>query len=271
MPELVLPPPAQFAEVSYYFFCAIAVVLGAAMVVWGRLIGRPLVMIALGAGGIWLGPLAGELVKTWAGFEIPKPITQLLAAFLLVVGGFLFERVVWALLLSALAVLPTAYFVVAKYWPAIPDSVRPAATQPAADCLAAYLSTGSIQYWQAIIVGYQNFVWPIAFSLGAAFIVPVAVGLFFPRFIRIMMTSLCGSLAVVVAVMLIIGSALPWAWEFIWKHLYIPAAVVLVPAVMGIFMQYRVAMRLDREEKERNEAREKEKQAQEKQAQQIRQ
>jgi hypothetical protein len=248
--DFTIPPAPQLSDTWAYVGAASAVIVGSALVVWGRLIGRPLLTLGAGvlgflaggpaAGSLGLAPVVGQLVLTFAGLA----------------GGFLLDRLVWALLAGVLVAGPvlTAMFLrpgAPASTAASPAPATQGATSPAADSLAAYAQ--SCWGWFGATL---TALWDI--NSGTLLITTCAIGGFFvvlglirPRLIRIAMTSLVGALAVVSGLVVGVSQPLKWFWPQAWQHVYLPGAAVLALLILGVVLQYRAALQAERSGKDR--------------------
>ena len=213
---------------------AVCLLVGVVLILWGRSHGRIMLALLMAGGGAACGPM----ITQWLPFGSVWPVSLAAAAFAGALG-FALATIVWAILLGgggaiaaliALAILTTGlekpvwgYEQTEDWWVSCAN-------------MGDYLRSWLWALWchsPAAVAACAGV--PAAIGLG--------VGMFFPKAIVIVASSVLG------AAKMVAGSALlVWAiqgeWAAAWaKHLYIPAAVVGVLALLGGIFQTRAHLR----------------------------
>ena len=208
--------------------------VGVVLILWGRSRGRIMLALLLAGGGAACGPI----IVRWLPFGSVWPVSLAAAAFAGALG-FALARMVWAILLGgggaiaalvALAVLTTdlekpgwGYEQTEDWWVLCAN-------------MGDYLRLWLWALWchsPAAVVACAGV--PAAIGLG--------LGMFFPKAIVIVASSVLG------AAKMVAGSALlVWAirdeWAAAWaEHLYLPAAVAGALALLGGLVQTRAHFR----------------------------
>ena len=241
MSQLTVPSMPQWSDLSAYLAGGALIVLGAAMLVWGRWLGRPLMMLACGAAGYFVASI--QLTIPF----FPQPVRQLVFIFVLLCFGFVFERLVWAMLALALgAVLTAAWRMGVALAASVPET--PADFQALA---------GS--WWTMLVafVGGQVQKPDVALVMAAstAALVIVLASIFCPRFIRVVMTSVLGAMLLGAGLVLSVCQALPWAWAQLWLRAPLALAAVAGLALLGAGLQLYAMARRDRIERQKEQER----------------
>lgn len=233
--NLPCPPLPNLAQSDAFMVAAAAIIVGAALLVWGRILGRPLIALLAGSAGFLYGGQVADLLS------IPPVVGQ----FALAIGGlivvYLADRVVWGALAIAVAAIPAAIVMLGLYPPA--DAKALPATAPAADSLTNY-ATGLALTLKADILDLWQTQRPtilIAFTAIALFFMLIA--LIRPRLIRIVMTSLIGAVAIVAGLLTAVTAILPSMWNQAWQLCYVPAGLCAALFILGIVVQYRAAIK----------------------------
>lgn len=263
--------PMPFAGSAAYVAAAVGILLGAALVVWGRVLGRPLAMVMLAAVGYAAGAPLAAAISSWTGVNIPPGLVQIILSVVGFVLGFIAERIIWGALAGALVALPIlvkTFASAAATTGGAPGNAQHAQA-PHGDTFMQYLQSALANFkiawddhWQAdstkllLIVAI-----PLAVCLVLAFVRP--------RLVRIIMATLLGAAALVVGLVLALSQMVGWMWEWNWRQIYLPLAVILVIAIVGIIMQIRTSLKLDAQEREREESAKKTKADAEKKANRL--
>lgn len=213
---------------------AVCLFVGVVLILWGRSRGRIMLALLLAAGGAACGPM----IVRWLPFGSVWPVSLAAAAFAGALG-FALARMVWAVLLGGAGAI-------------------------AALVALAVLTTGlekpgwgyeQTEDWWVLCANMGDHLWlwlwalwchsPVAVvaCAGVPAAIGLALGMFFPKAMVIVASSVLG------AAKMVAGSALlVWAiqgeWAAAWaKHLYLPAAVVGALAILGGIVQTRAHFR----------------------------
>lgn len=219
---------------------ATAIAVGAACLLWGRILRRPLVMLAGGGAAYWLsGPLAGQ-----SGMSLP--IARACAVLFLAVMGLILARIAWGLLaagtiggIACLAILPCCL----QYAHPPPGfAFEPAESLPQWLTEAGRCLWGILQFqWQ-----HQNAALVVAAGAGAG--LPLILFLLRPRLAAIFMSALIGAALAVCGSMAAIGRVSPSVWAGAWRNWYLPLGLMAALLVGGMIFQYRGAIAASRSE-----------------------
>jgi len=221
-----------------------SLLLGALLLLWGRVLGRAYLGLCGAAIGIGVG-----------GWLLPRVSLHpgaLLAAGAVTLGilCMILARFVWGLLAGMLFGAATFAFLAVHYSPKIPEKMRPAFTPPA-EIVQAYQEAG-----QAFLVKWMEILWnqasvPLAGALFLSVGVPLLICLIRPRLGTIFMTSLIGAAKIVFAAILVVA-LLQRSWlpkvQRVW---YVPGTVAGVLLVFGMVFQYARAFAAEKAGKDR--------------------
>jgi len=241
-----------FAGSAAFIAAAVGILLGAALVVWGRMLGRPVVMLMLAAVGFAVGGPVAAAISSTSGANIPPGIVQIVLAFVGFLLGFIAERIVWGALAAALVGLPILIKMLAA-----PDATahgKPGIAAPSGDNCLQYLQSAWSNLQTAVEAHWQTDSVKIILVGAIPLAILMLLAIVRPRFIRIIMTSLLGAAALVVGLVLALSQMLDWMWEWNWRQIFVPLGVILVIAIVGMVLQIRTCLKLDAKEREREEA-----------------
>ena len=213
---------------------AVCLLVGAVLILWGRSRGRVILALLMAGGGAACGPM---LVQ-WLPFRSVWPVSLAAAAFAGALG-FALARVIWGALLGAggaiaalvaLAVLTTGL------------------EGPTWD----YEQTGD---WWIVCANTGEYLWLWLWALwchrpaavvacaGVPGAIGLVLGMFFPKAIVIIASSILGAAKVVAGSALLVW-AIQGEWVAAWaKHLYLPGAGVGALALLGGIIQTRAHLR----------------------------
>jgi hypothetical protein len=241
MLEIPTPPPPQIPALWGWAAAGGALLVGAAMLLWGRHLHRALlVLIGAGVGAAAAGPLAAR-------FGINVVVLRVTLAVVLAVVGLLAARAVWALLAGGIAVLATTAMVLASTLWRSGQGVRhgqatatltawPA--QAARECFDAVSRSGALPLTLAV-----------GFIVGGAVLV---VLLLRPRAARILMTSFLAAVLLMGAMLLAAAHVRGSLWQTAWDHPYVPAAGAGALLLLGWVWQFFCDGRERRKEDEKD-------------------
>lgn len=224
----VLPPPLEFGAVEYAATAG-AIAVGVAMVFWGRLIGRGLIVLT--------GAAVGWIVGGNLPFDVNPIIVRATAVFALAMIGLVTARLVWSVLAAGVFAAVAGAIVWCHVFETLGEQLRPAfggaATVP------AYLEACGKYAWSALGVLWEHKIVATVTIICPCGAVPLIIALLRPRLATIFMTSLIGSTAVVGGAATILVKARPELWESVGKYHYIGAAVAAgLVFLVGLAFQY---------------------------------
>lgn len=245
--------PVPFVDGLGYIVAIASILVGAALVVWGRLLGRPLVMIALaGIGYACGGPLAQAIAESW-GKEVPPGLLQFGLAFVGFILGFVAERFCWGLLAGGLIAVPILAVILAS--PVSANATSPlAAPLPVDQGTGVYLQEAAGNFLKALEQHWSDSSVKIILAGGLPLLLCLVLAFVRPRLIRILMSCLLGGSAILFGLVLALTQMLIWMWAWNWENWYVPCGLALVVAIVGMVVQIRTSLKLDSAEREREES-----------------
>lgn len=224
MLNIPLPPLPRFeSEAMVYGVAAGAIVLGVALLLWGRHLHRAVLMLAGAGAGFLLAEPLGRLI----GAEID--LARAVAMFTAAVLALALARVIWPAIAGAICI-GVATIVLKDFhglltwpnaatWPEWLDAVRVAAMP-------------DVFLWQH----HAKEMWIVLGGTGAVVFV---LGVILGRGMAVFMTALIGAVAIGSGVALAVLHRKPEIWPAAWQDLLIPAAVVGGVVLLGIVGQTR--------------------------------
>ena len=228
--EIPPPPPHNTVLMA----AAACVLVGVALLLWGRSLGR--VLLTMIAGGT--AAACARLIALYSPAEVISNNIWVIGLGAALIVGFLayvLSRLIWAVALGVLlgaaalgvvAWLNAGAIVDKPVW----DDHQLAGFAGWCVCLSDYLSRWALSLWEHNAT--------IATVAGCGpLLAAIAVGIFLPRTAVILTSSFIGAASVVGGVALSVWARQP-AWMTAWfKHAYIPIAAAGVLAVVGLFIQ----------------------------------
>ena len=236
--QIPLPPIALGPALALAVACGTAA-LGAMLLLWGRLVGRFVFLLA-GAGAGWF---AGPLLAAKVG--VSPLIAQVALAAAAALLGVLLAPFWWAVLAGALAGGTAVYFTVLRYLSKVPVVKFPS------DSLGGYLSALGEYVGKCLEAVWSEHAMTLAVASGLAAGLPFLVGVLRLRLAAILMSSLVGGTAFMAALAWIMGLLAPASCDWLWNHWYVLGGAAAALAATGIALQYRRALRSDKTENER--------------------
>jgi len=235
------PPSPQW---SGPVTCGVAggcLLLGLAMLLWGRTYARAVVCIAGIAGGLALaGPVAQR-------FDLHPTLVRVVGMVTLGLVGLVLARLTWALLAGALFGLAAECILLGR----MSADQRPAFEAWWDGSLAGWAG-GLLKFsMDAFVALWNDSQVVVLVAVGCAFVLPVIVALLRDRLARVFMTSLLGAAAAVLGPIFAAAGLGEALWSGIWRRWYVPAAVAAALMMFGLIHQYRGAMRADRSKDDR--------------------
>ena len=236
-------PVPQIATPWVWVLVAAALIGGTVLLLWGGKIHR----VALAVAGLTGGAFLGRFVALRYGQAVLPG--QIIGALVLGLFGFIAARIVWAWLAAALGFAATTLTLIGRY---APDE-RPAAeaTVEAAQAWIQWIKATWEAARSALSTGWQQETIVLLPVLIFAVAVPMLLFLIRPVLGRILMTSLVGAAAMVLAAMLAAAQIEPRYWDRAMSAPLILAAVVAVLMVGDLTFQYIRVTAAEREKAER--------------------
>lgn len=252
MLDIPIPPIPQLPDslTPYFWYVAGgAIALGVAMLLWGRHIGRFVLMLAgAGVGYLYGGALA-EMLKA------PAIVGQIALA---VTGGvvcLIAARLVWALLAGALLETVATILLIAHFLPQL--AVRPAIALAENAAFGEWAAATGTYLWTCIDeIRKANF-GTVMLIIVPAGLLPMMVALIKARAAVVFMTGLIGGLLATWALWLGAVHYRPEIWPTDWMRFLIPAGVALVLTIIGWVYQAHGEATKQEEKKESEESEEK--------------
>ncbi len=237
--QIPAPLPPEMDNVTAYALGGMLVVAGAALLAWGRHLGRFLIMIGAGLGGYFLAGLPNI-------HYLPQIALQILLILVMLAFGFVFERIFWggiaAAFLGAIAVAVRTRLTIGPQDPGRSKHIGE---------FLVYLWTGP-EHGSARELGKESWsglqnafptswdalsAYPLASALVVALLI-LLVAVFRPKWIRIVMTSILGAAVVTAGLALVVCRLLPAYWPELWARIAWVLAGAGVLAVLGMVAQF---------------------------------
>ncbi len=250
---IAIPPAPEWAPTLTYGLAAAGMIIGLAILLWGRIVGRGLLM-ALGA---------------CAGFFLAQPIVQqfpnypmaikFAATSVAAIGALLAGRIIWGTACGVVFAIVACIIAV----PVAADALWRDIQSPIGAIMAgSWPGSEQIDQLKGSVETFRDSVsagmWA---AILAALAIPVALGAFRPRLITIFGTGLFGAVGITAGLVLAATATKPAAWDVAWNRTYIPAGLFGLLLVVGVAYQYRSAFAADKKAKERAEQAKKEEEA----------
>jgi len=234
------PPPQWYAPVAYGAAGG-CLLVGLAILLWGRTYARALMCIAGIAGGLALA----APVSRW--LEVHPTVVRVIGMVTLGLVGLVLARLIWALLAGALFGFAAECILLGRMSP----DQRPTFEAWSGGSLAGWAGGLGEFSLDTFVALWNDSEVMVLVVVGCAFVVPLILALLRDRLARIFMTSLLGAAAAVLGPILAAAQLSESLWGGIWTHWYVPAAVAAALMVFGFIHQYRGAMRADRSRDDR--------------------
>ncbi len=248
------PPPLQLPSTTAWGLAGLLVILGALLLLWGRVLSRPF-LSALGAAAGTL--LAGALARQ---FGLPVVAADVVAILGLAILGAVAARILWALAGGAFFGLLALGVLMSRTLESLPATSQPAFDEKAAADIQGWLlackqffSDGAGTLWAN---NSATVLWTICLGGG----VPLVVLLLLPRLGKIFMTALIGAVGIVGGLMLAVSRLDGSAWPATWSGYVLQAGGCGVLLIFSLVFQYCgdvAAQKAEKEKKAKAEAEEK--------------
>jgi hypothetical protein len=216
-----MPPHMQ--DLLAYGLGGGLVLAGAALLAWGRHLGRVVTMIGAAAAGYFLSSQMNI-------HYVPPFAMQMVFIFVMLAFGYVFERLIW----GALAAILLACIAAAV-------QVRPVIDPPSFTTPLRIDEFASKMY-EALLPAFPASWAGTGFSalLGALGVIALVftVALFRPKWIRIVMVSMVGAATVAAGLALVVCQLLPAWWSDLWTHLAYVLAGAGALALAAMVIQF---------------------------------
>ncbi len=243
----ISPPfPPQLDALAVCAFSAGGVALGAAMLLWGRILSRPfLALVGVATAIAFAVPLSQQ-------FPITPLVAAIVAAVVFAAVGAVTARILWALAAGAIFGAVAILAMLARMSAPAAAASQPASA-PGLAPLVAWLADGWVYCVAALGEAWKDHsatvLWTLCLGGGA----PLTVALLLPRMGKIFMTSLLGAVCIVAGVLLAVAKIQVSLWPATWWDYALPAIAVAVLLMFGIVYQFCGAI-LDERAKHDNKA-----------------
>ena len=240
------PPLPQYPDSLALGVAGPSVVVGVLLLLWGRSIHRALLC--------GVGMIAGLVLAVPAAerFGINLTAARLTGAIVLGLLGLIMARPVWAGLAAVLFGSLAECVLLWRYVCEFSQESRPV-FETASTTFTGWV-LGAVQYhlhWTWMMWQYKP-----ALVLGVvcpAVLLPLVISIIRDRMVRIVMTSLLGGGGAVFGTIFAIVQLQQSFWPVIWTHWYVPCAIVIGLGITGIVLQYRGALREDKQMQDRQD------------------
>ncbi len=224
MLDIPLPPLPRFdSEAVVYGIAAGALVLGAALLLWGRHLHRAVLMLAGAGAGFLLAEPLGRLIG------VQTNVARAVAMFTAAILGLALARVVWPAIAGAVCI-GVATIVLKDYHGLL--------TWPTTTTWPEWLSALRLAAMPDASL-WQNHARDMWFVLGATGALVLVIGVLLGRGMAIFMTALIGAIAIGGGVALAVLHRKPELWPAEWRDVLIPAAVAGGLVLLGLIGQTR--------------------------------
>jgi hypothetical protein len=239
----------ELSDSIAYIASAVSIVIGLMLLGWGRLWSRPIV----GLIGVGTGFLCGDLLAASA--EVDSGVAKAAVGSVFGVLGFVAAPFIWAFLAGSLCSSVAGGFLAESFLASLPGDV-PEVVEPAggvtlahwAESLALFAGDVNAEMWRKQAATMILVMAPVG-------LIPTMIGLWKPRFITIVMTSLTGAIVVVSGSVIALVQSDPTRWPKAWSGLLIPLGIAGGLWVCGMAVQYSFALAAVRKKKAKEAAR----------------
>jgi len=243
------PHVPELSDSVAYISSAVSILIGLMLLGWGRLWSRPTV----GLIGVGAGFLSGDLLA--ASMDVDSGVAKAAAGSVFGVLGFVAAPFIWAFLAGSLCSSVAGGFLAESFLASLPGKV-PEVVEPAggatlahwAESVAVFFGDVNAEMWRKQAMTMILVMAPIG-------LIPTMIGLWKPRFITIVMTSLTGAIVVVSGAVMALVQSDPTRWPKEWSGLLIPLYIAGGLWVCGVTVQYSFALAAARKKKAKEVAR----------------
>ena len=230
------PPLPQWSDLVAYGVSGACVLVALLILLWGRNLGRALlVVLAAGLGFALSAPIAER-------FELQLALVRPIAILAPALGALLLARLIWALMAGALAGIVAECIVFAQMINNIPADKQPSFA-PTSSTLIAWGQELAVYFGRLFLLLATERTGLFLAAVTPPIALIVVILLARDRLARIIMTALLGSAGVVFGPILAVCQFRPSLWDAIWTHWYVPAAIALVFMIASVVRQYLRALK----------------------------
>ncbi len=218
--------------------------LGVLLLLWGRLLSRPVMALVCAGIGVLLAPvLAGSV-------ELDLLWVQIGSGVLLGVAGLLLGPVLWAVAGGMLAAAGAAKTVLLWRHPTPPEPVSEPLRSVAGGDLHVWANGLGQSIWQSLALAAGGAEALFFGATGAALIVALVLLVLRLRVAVALVTALLGAMCIVYGASALSLAVRPSLWEGMRHHVYVPAAICVGLWVFGLVYQllHQPAARDDQED-----------------------
>ncbi|MDP6545215.1 MAG: hypothetical protein QGH60_14610 [Phycisphaerae bacterium] len=244
--DMPFPPIPELSDSIAYISGAVSIVLGLLLLGWGRLWSRPTV----GVIGVGAGFLCGGLLAD--GMKVDSGVAKAAVGSILGVLGFVAAPFMWAFLAGSLCSLVAGGFMAESFLAEVGFKVD---APPGGFTPESWMEMLSVCSRDVSFDMWQQQATTMVLVMAPAGLIPTMIGLWKPRFITIVMTSLTGAIMVVGGSSLALVQSDPTHWPTEWPRLLIPLCIIGGLWVAGMAVQCSFAMAGARKKKAKEVAR----------------
>jgi hypothetical protein len=227
-----------------------ALALGVVLLLWGRVLSRPFLGLA---GGVVGAVLSSSLAKQ---FNIHPLLAAALAVVVFGAIGAITDRLIWALAGGSMFAFVGVWILLVTCLPLLaakeqpPPPVNLSTFQIWAEGWWRFAMAGLVATWKD---HSDKVLWTLCLSGG----LPLATMLMLPRFGRIFMTSMAGTVGIVGGLLLVAARLRSSLWPADWAGYAVPGAVAVALMMFSMVFQYlgaaAEAARAEGEKKEKKD------------------
>jgi hypothetical protein len=226
------PPPPQLAAATAWAIVGLSLGLGAALLLWGRVLSRSFLAVVGAAAGI----VAADALARH--FDLPVVAVGVIAILALAAVGALAARIVWALAGGAVFGAAGLTVLLSRLLGGVAATSQPAFQAEAAGSPWAW----AVECTRYVAAG-AGAIWPehraaVLWTLCLGGGVPLVTLLLLPRLGKIFMTALLASAGLVGGSLLAVSRVRPTAWPTQWSGYTLCGVVGLVLLVFSLVYQY---------------------------------
>ena len=242
------PHLPELSDSVAYISSVTSIIIGLMLLGWGRLWSRTTV----GLIGVGAGLLCGDLLSD--SLKVDPGVAKAAVGSISGVLGFVAAPFIWAGLAGCLCSLVAGGFMADSFLASLSGKVPPV-VEPAggvtlahwAESLTVYIGDVNAEMWREQAITMMLVLAPVG-------LIPTMIGLWKPRFITIVMTSLTGAIVVVSGAAIALVQSDPTRWPTAWSGVLIPLYTIGALWVCGIAVQYGFAMAATRKKKAKDVA-----------------